>query len=295
MELGAQALWDEWSSLPLFQPVENEITGILDGLPCFTKGGDYMFRSGRLFTVRRLMRLWAESEYQNRESGESGVRLLPSEYKNSISFSVKCETADKIFAKGRGFARRSRNWGWARGLWGACGALYIPKTGYYLAFRPPARNNAAERMQRILKSAGFSVGARKKNGSKELMLRDQQQIMTFLSRIGFTSSILQLEETAIYRQIRSHANKLVNCDSANINKSLEAARNQLKLIEALEAAGLAEDLPEPFRELICARKSNPSMSLKELGQSLPRPISKSTVEYRWRKLETILHSLERGW
>lgn len=294
MEARLQPLWDEWSSLPLAQPVEDEITGILDGLPYSVRQGDYIFRSGRLFTVRRLMRLWGESQYQKSHGGESGIRLLPVQQKNCIHFGIKAEAAESFFQRGRSFARRSRNWGWVRGLWGACGALYIPKTGYYLVLRPPVRNGAAERMQGIFKSAGFAVGVRKKSGGKELMLRDQQQITTFLSRMGFTSSILQLEETAIFRQVRSHANKLVNCDSANINKSLEAARSQLRLIESVEADGLLGELPEPLRELIFARKNNPSMSLKELGQTLPRPISKSTVEYRWRKLESIVHSLERG-
>lgn len=294
MEQRIRSLWDEWSALPLIQPVEDEISGILDGLRC-TQGEDgCVFRSGRLYMVRRLMRLWAESEYKNRGVEEGGIRLLSSRQKSRISFRVSAETAEKILSRSKGFARRIRNWNWARGLWGACGALYIPKTGYYLVFRPPVGNGAAERMQGILKSAGFAIGVRKKNGGRELMIRDQQQIATFLSRMGFTSTILQLEETAIYRQVRSHANKLVNCDSANINKSLEAARNQLRLISTLEAEGLIVDLPDPLRELIFARKSNPSMSLKELGQTLPRPISKSTVEYRWRKLESILQSLERG-
>lgn len=291
----AQSLWDEWSSLPLARPVEDEITGILEGLHYFAEGADYIFRSGKLFTVRRLIRLWAESEYQGAGGAGSGVCLLRSQQRGRIAFSVKAETAEKIFERGRGFARRSRNWNWVRGLWGACGALYIPKTGYYLVLRPPARGAAAERAGSILKSAGFTVGTRRKGGGRELTLRDQQQITTFLSRIGLSSVILRLEETAIYRQVRSHANKLVNCDSANINKSLSAARSQLALIEKLEAAGLVGELAEPLRELIFARKNNPSMSLRELGQTLQRPISKSTVEYRWRKLESILQSLERGW
>lgn len=291
MELRAQSLWDEWAALPMVRPVEDEITGILDGLPCAVRGKDYIFSCGRLFAVRRLMRLWAESQYQK----DSGIHLLPLRQKSRATFSVSAACAEKIFERGRGFARRSRNWNWVRGLWGACGALYIPKTGYYLVLRPPSRNGAAERMLRILKSAGFASGSRKKGDGKELMLRDQQQIATLLSRMGFVGTILQLEETAIYRQIRSHANKLVNCDSANINKSLEAARSQLKLIDALEAEGLTDEMPEPLRELVFARRNNPSMSLKELGQTLPRPISKSTVEYRWRKIESILHNLERGW
>ena len=68
----------------------------------------------------------------------------------------------------------------------------------------------------------------------------------------------------------------------------------MKLIREMEEAGILEELPDELRELVSARKKNPSISLKELGQNLPRPISKSTVEYRWRKCENILHKLLKG-
>lgn len=294
MDERGRALWDEWAALPAVPPVEDEIAGILDGLPFVRQDEDYLFRTNRLFTLRRLMRLWSESELM-REKKESGVRLIYAKgQKSSPSFRIRADEADQLFERSVAFGRRTRNWNWVRGLWGSCGALYVPKTGYYLILRPPLREGTAARLQSVLRSANFTVGVRKRAQAKELMLRDQQQITTFLSRLGFVQSILQLEETAIYRQVRSHANKLVNCDSANINKSLEAAQGQLQLIRQIESEGLFEELPEVLKELIVIRKNNPSMSLKELGQSLPRPISKSTVEYRWRKLETVLHNLTRG-
>lgn len=294
MDEKGRLLWDEWTALPVVSPVEDEIAGILDGLPYTRQGQDYLFKTNRLFTLRRLMHLWNEST-ELRKEPETGIRLIyAKQQKNKPAFRVSAETAEKFFAHSVAFGRRTRNWNWVRGLWGACGALYIPKTGYYLILRPPLRGSVADRLQSVLRSANFTIGVRKRVQAKELMIRDQQQITTFLSRLGFVQMILQLEETAIYRQVRSHANKLVNCDSANINKSLEAAQNQLALIQQLESEGVVEELPDALKELIFARKNNPSMSLKELGQTLPRPISKSTVEYRWRKLESILHNLMRG-
>lgn len=124
-------------------------------------------------------------------------------------------------------------------------------------------------------------------------MRDQRQIATFLSRLGFVQSVLALEETAIYRSMRSHANKLVNCDAANISKSVRAAQDQMSLIRKLEEIGAVEDLPDILKELVAARKANPSVSLRA-GAKYVRPISKSTVEYRWRKLENILNKMLRG-
>ncbi len=291
MEHLSHKLWDEWNSYPPALPVEDEIAGILDGLNCIKKDGEYEFASGRLFALRRLLKLWADSEYQSIET----IRIIYGEkQKKRLRFTLEADLAESIFCRISGSSRKRRNWNWARGLWGACGALYVPKTGYYLVLRPPSGNGSAERFRGMLRSADFRVGVRKKNMMTELMLRDQQQIVTFLSRLGFVNTVLALEETAIFRSMRSHANKLVNCDSANINKTLEAAEKQLRIINEIEEAGIIEELPEEIRELVFARKRNPSISLKELGQNLPRPISKSTVEYRWRKCEKILHKLLKG-
>lgn len=285
-------IWDEWISYPLVSPVEDEITGIIDGLTGREYGGEVRFTCGRLITVRRLMRLWPSSEYQS--DGDEGIRLIHSQLKWSAVFSINAASAEKIAARSLKMGKRKRNWNWIRGLWGSCGALYIPKAGYHLVIRPPEGDAGAERIQGILKSAGFAVGVRKKGASREIMLRDQQHIVTFLSRIGLVQSALALEETAMYRLMRSHANKLVNCDAANISKSVNAAKNQMQLIRDLEESGVIDELPDSLKELIFARKRNPSVSLKELGQSLPRPISKSTVEYRWKKLENILTAMSKG-
>lgn len=291
MERADRKVWDELIAFEAVPPVEDEITGIIDGLTGVESGGELHYSCGRLLTVRRLMKLWQSSEYQT-AAGE-GVRLLHTQLRERICFAIDIDIVTKILQRSVRIGKRRRNWNWVRGLWGSCGALYVPKTGYHLVMRPP-EGAAAERTQNILKSAGFAVGVRKKGGIRELTLRDQQQIVTFLSRLGFVQSALALEETAMFRLMRSHANKLVNCDAANISKSVLAAKSQLKLIADLERAGLVKELPDSLSELVFARKKNPSISLKELGQSLPRPISKSTVEYRWKKLENIINEISKG-
>ena len=282
-------LWDEWIMLPPVSPVEDEVSGIIDGLSYVkTQNEVYDFTTSRLFIVRRLMFLWPESEYKSKESS-AGITLHDDQQKGRVSFCLKSSQAEQILARSSAFPRRTRNWNWIRGVFGSCGSLYIPKAGYYLTFRFSMANRSFDRLEGILKTAGFTVGSRQKNKSKEIILRDQQQIVTFLSRLGLIKTALALEDTAIYRLMRNHANKLVNCDAANINKSLTTAQKQLELIKQIENLGLQEGLPEPLRDLMSKRKLNPSMSLRELGQILSKPISKSAIEYRFRKLENLLH------
>ena len=285
-------LWDEWGSVEAGKTSKDEAAGILDGIPSEDKSDSTFFTTPRLFAVRRLMRLWDECGWNG--SDEYSLRIVRTQQRGRVTFAAGKAAAAKLKAVTASKAKRTRNWSWVRGLFGGCGSLYIPKTGYYLMMRVPEGRGAAERMQAVMRSCGFDLGIRKRTESRELMLRDQQQIVTLLSRIGLVTTALELEETAIFRSIRNHANKLVNCDAANIKKSIEAAHGQLELIKNLEERGMTGSLPEPLLDLVNARKKNPSVTLKELGQTLPTPISKSTVEYRWRKLELMLSKHCKG-
>ena len=283
-------LWDEWASLPTPQSPEDEISGILEGLRYSASIDEtaYFYTCPRLFVLRRLMKLWNQSAYQTADES-SKIHIITNQHKSKTIFSISAAQFENIKNHSLSLAIRRRNWSWVRGLWGTAGSLYIPKTGYYLVIRVPNNElRSYEKIHFMLRSAGYSLGVREKSGICELMLRDQQQIVTFLSKLGFTSTLFALEETSILRSMRSHANKLVNCDSANINKSLLTAQKQMAFIRKIEEAGLPEDVPDVLRELFMLRKSNPSMSLKELGQSLSTPISKSTIEYRWKKLEIFM-------
>ena len=285
-------LWDEWGSVEAGKTSKDEAAGILDGIPSEDKSDSTFFTTPRLFAVRRLMRLWDECGWNG--SDEYSLRIVRTQQRGRVTFAAGKAAVAKLKAVTASKAKRTRNWSWVRGLFGGCGSLYIPKTGYYLMMRVPEGRGAAERMQAVMRSCGFDLGIRKRTESRELMLRDQQQIVTLLSRIGLVTTALELEETAIFRSIRNHANKLVNCDAANIKKSIEAAHGQLELIKNLEERGMTGSLPEPLLDLVNARKKNPSVTLKELGQTLPTPISKSTVEYRWRKLELMLSKHCKG-
>ncbi|MCF0247384.1 MAG: DNA-binding protein WhiA [Synergistes sp.] len=281
---------DEWSALPVSDSPRDEAAGILSGMQRERCDGGYLFSSPRIFAVRRLMRLWSVC---GADDG-GGISLVRSQQGRRVAFVVESAAAESLFSVTDGIAKRARNWDWVRGIFGSCGSLYVPKSGYFLLLRAPFAGDSDDRVLAILKSCGFSVGVRKKADCSELTLRDRDRIVTFLSRIGLVKSVLNLEETAIFRSMRDRANRLVNCDAANINKSVSASRRQLDLIRDLERFGIVETLPRALFDLVAARKKHQSVSLKELGQILPTPISKSTVEYRWRKLEERLRNHLKG-
>ena len=286
------AIWEEWSAFSLDRHGEAELAGLVQGLEPAQGRDGVVLRTPRRFVLRRFFRLWSR---WNQEEHALPPRLFPqrSESGTRVSLLLDPRVLETLVRRGAGSTPEEEG-AWVRGLFGACGALYLPKTGYHLVFRPPRDEEVLLRLRGFFRRRRIPSSRRERDGRQEITLRDQGKIADFLARMGLMQSVLRLEETAIVRSLRDRANKLVNCDAANIAKSLDAAAQQLRMVRALEERCLEESLPLPLRELVEARRDNPSLSLRELGQILPHPVSKSTVEYRWRKLEGMFSSLLKG-
>ncbi len=287
----SSSMWDEWLSCPVKGQNEalDEIRGILCGL---SRTDDIAegtgFSSGRLWVFRRLSRLWPLSGVQKTQDFPS-LLSIPRSMKGRVLFYLPPSLFPLILPL-TGGAVSLRKPDWLRGLWGSCGGLYIPKTGYYLSFR--AGNEEVEKTAAAaLKKGRFSIGRRQIQGKFEITLRNQEEIVTLLARFGLGRTSLALEEKAIVRSMRNRANKLVNCDASNIRKSLEAASRQMEIARSAMALPGFEALPFTLKEMVCSRLSNPSATLEELGKMLSPPVSKSTVKYRWKKLEEMAGSL----
>lgn len=288
----SSSMWDEWTagSCGNSEDALEEIRGILGGVGSVEKSGDTLhFSSGRLWIFRRLSRLWQEADLSIHADFAS-LLAIPKTLKGRVTlrvpenlfFLVDSGGAPPSFDKER--PRR------LRGLWGSCGALYIPKSGYYMSFRAPSADVEGIAAA-MLKKSGFSFGRRHIQGRYEITLRNQEEIVTLLARFELAKTSLKMEEKAIFRSIKNRANMLVNCDSSNIRKTLEAASRQIDLAKAAVSSARFEGLPEVLKTLALTRVENPSATLGELGQLQSPPISKSTVQYRWKKLEHIIGSV----
>jgi DNA-binding protein WhiA len=93
--------------------------------------------------------------------------------------------------------------------------------------------------------------------------------------------------------MRNQVNRLVNCDTANLNKSIDAAFRQIHNIEVIDQHIGLDKLPDNLRDIARLRVENPDISLKELGELLNPPLGKSGINHRMRKLETIAKSFRK--
>jgi len=288
-------IWYEWSSLAYKQPYEDEMYGILCGLPETETTEGSMFLTDRLFVYRRLLSLWGKLTVLNRELLIDDIKLISSEQNGKIFFFVHNRGVDTICIGSKKFnSAKKRLWSWMRGLWGSCGALYIPKEGYYLVLKLPYDDERTEQAEELFNSQNLKYSVRHKGNSIEIIMRNRQQIVDFMGWMGFSNIVLALEDRSILRETTNNRNRVLNCDMANICKTVETATKQLQVICELERTGMFNELPEQLKEIVIARKENPEATLSELGKKMLRPIGKSTVQYRWKKIYNLVSQIVKG-
>lgn len=123
-------------------------------------------------------------------------------------------------------------------------------------------------------------------------LKDSDQIVNFLSIIGAHNALLEFENTRIIKDMRNQVNRLVNCETANLNKTVNAGVRQEENIRFLINKIGYEKLPPKLKEVARLRLEYPEASLKELGELLDPPLTKSAVNHRLRRLEKMAEELK---
>lgn len=125
-------------------------------------------------------------------------------------------------------------------------------------------------------------------------LKGAEKIADFLILIGATNSMLKFEDVRIVRDMRNSVNRLVNCETANMNKTIDAASKQIENIHFIESTVGLQSLPEKLQEIAELRIQNPEISLKELGEMIPSgAISKSGINHRIRKINDFADNLRK--
>ena len=102
--------------------------------------------------------------------------------------------------------------------------------------------------------------------------------------MGANKSVLKFEDIRVQREMRGKVNRIVNCQTANLNKTINASVEQIEAIKKLQRDGKFNKLDENLKEISILRLEYPDMSLVELGKQLQNPVGKSGVNYRLKKI-----------
>ena len=139
-------------------------------------------------------------------------------------------------------------------------------------------------MVKILNLFSINVKTIKKKNQYGFYIKNGEDISTFLALLGANKAVLEFENIRIEREMRGKVNRLVNCEAANLNKTINASIEQITAIKKLKETGKFNKLDDNLKEIAQLRLENPDASLIELGQLLKNPIGKSGVNYRLKKI-----------
>jgi DNA-binding protein WhiA len=125
-------------------------------------------------------------------------------------------------------------------------------------------------------------------------MKEGEKIIELLSIIGAHQALFKFEDVRIMRDMRNSVNRIVNCETANLNKTIGAAVRQIDNIKLLQKEVGLENLPEKLREVAEIRLMHPDMNLKEVGELLKGKVSKSGVNHRLRKIDELAEKIRNG-
>lgn len=168
-----------------------------------------------------------------------------------------------------------------RGAFLAGGSVTDPEKRYHLELTTPHLKVCAETYSLLL-DLGFYPRDMRRGATALLYFKQSDQIEDLLTVIGAPLSAMQLMEAKVEKEMNNAVNRQVNCDDANLTKTVNAAQQQLAAIRVLRERGLFDTLPAQLRETAEQRERDPSASMAELAQALF--VTKSAVGHRLRKL-----------
>jgi len=170
-----------------------------------------------------------------------------------------------------------------RGIFFAGGSITDPLKRYHLELTT-SHGQVSRELDALLRDCGYPPKSVSRSGGFVTYFKQSDQIEDFLTMIGAPVAAMKIMSAKLEKDLRNSVNRRLNCDSANLDKAVEAAQEQLEAIRKLDAAGILEKMPEKLRQTAQLRIHHPELTLSELAGEFDPPVTKSCLNHRLRKL-----------
>lgn len=170
-----------------------------------------------------------------------------------------------------------------RGAFLAGGSVTDPEKRYHLEL-DTGHAQASREVAALLTEMGFLPHSVRRGGSSVIYFKQSEHIEDLLTTTGAPAAAMDIMTAKVDKEIRNGANRAMNCDMANVNKTIDAALEQKNAIQRLQENGRLERLPEKLRQTALLRLQYPEMSLSQLAEKCDPPVTKSCMNHRMRKL-----------
>ena len=182
--------------------------------------------------------------------------------------------------------------GISRGIFLAGGSLANPEKEYHMEMVVPYESYAEE-IVRLLSSFGIEIRYFQRKSDFVLYLKGAEKIGDFLRIIAAHSGLLNFENIRVVKGVRNKINRLVNCETANLTKTIFASQDQIQSIHLIQKTIGLENISPSLREIAQLRLAFPEATFKELGELAEPSLSKSTINHRLRRLNDLARKIKK--
>ncbi|MCR5810432.1 MAG: DNA-binding protein WhiA [Lachnospiraceae bacterium] len=231
-------------------------------------------------TGGREPRGWLQADLSSDTVRELAQKIRACDSAGNLRGDDDCTVPAELL--GRSCCRRN----YVRDLFLCCGSVSDPRKEYHLEWGCGSKEQASQ-LKEILLSFGKEAKAVLRKKVHVVYFKDSEDIVDLLNLMGAPISMMEMENQRILKGLRNSVNRRVNCETANIGKTVSASRKQISDITFLEESGILRTLPESLRKMAELRLQYPDTPLRELGDLAVPPIGKSGVNHRLRRLTEI--------
>ena len=253
------------------EAVKYELIGYLISSNISEQGDEIKFSTESEYNINRFSRLLSNSGIDNYDitiQGKVFIIICP-------KITIQIDDLSKEQIKNI-----------IRGAYLGAGSINNPENTYHLEIRL-RKKEYSDLIMKGLNEFDIKCNYIEKNKEFTVYLKDGEEISKILALFGANKSVLKYEEIRVQREMNNKINRIVNCETANMNKTMNASIEQIETIRKLKKSGEFEKMEETLKEIAELRLKNPSASLTELGKMLKTPIGKSGVNYRLKKIMEI--------
>jgi len=171
-----------------------------------------------------------------------------------------------------------------------CGSISDPEKSYHAEFVSNKEEHSQDLCE-LLKTYDINAKTIFRKNYYITYIKEGEQISDLMAAMGANNAVLDFENVRVIKETRNRVNRVVNCETANLDKIVDTSIRQIKQIKVLKRYKAIDSLPENLKELVYLRLKHKNASLKELGEMLDPPLGKSGVNHRLKKIEEIAEEL----
>ena len=179
-----------------------------------------------------------------------------------------------------------------RGAFLGGGSISNPEKTYHMEFVTNSEEHGID-LSNIINSFDLNSKIVIRKDNYVVYIKEGEQLVDILNIMGAHQALLKFEDIRVFKDVRNNINRLVNCETANLGKTIDASLRQVENIEYINSKIGIKKLPENLQEIALLRLEYRESSLKELGTKLNPPVGKSGVNHRFRRIEEIAEELRR--